>query len=395
MQTGNFQLVREINRRLLFGLIRERGEISRAELASATELSKATVSAVVDELIGHGLVAEGAAAVGAVGRRPILLRLNREGPCLGALHITPETIVGGIADLQGAILCKQRREMRYTGGGSHLKAAIEMMAAVEDMAARAGRDLLGVGVSLPGIINLAGDVVLIAPTLGWRDVSLRRMLETGGRTPVFLGDDAKMAALAESTAGAGRGAETLLYLELGQTVGAGLVRRGRLAGAAHAGHMTILPDGPPCWCGGRGCLDTLVSEGALAGRAAALLADGRRFAKDAPPRLTGEWLCRQAGGGDALAREILAAAADWLSIGLGSLINLYRPELVLLGGWITEAGGDLLAAVGENAKRRALAALAGPVEIARASLRADAVLTGAAALALAGALGSQAILELG
>ena len=323
MQTGNFQLVREINRRLIFGLIREGAEISRARLVQLTDLSKATVSAVVDELIAHGFVEEGEAAVGAVGRRPILLRVNRGGPCLGAVQVGPSRILGVLADIQGQCLVRVERICPVAEGRSAIRAIADVLAEIKTAAERARRAILGVGVSVPGILNPPGDVVLSAPVMGWRDVSLRRMLETTTGLPVWLGDEAKMAALAEATAGAGRGAETLLYFRLGPTVGAGLVRRGRLIGGTYAGHLTIVPDGPACWCGNHGCLDSLVGEEGLRRRALEL------GANPAALSLT-DWLLAEPAAGSEAARRVLTEAGHWLGIAAADLIGLYQPELVVV-----------------------------------------------------------------
>ena len=386
MQTGNFQLVREINRRLIFGLIREGAEISRARLVQLTDLSKATVSAVVDELIAHGFVEEGEAAVGAVGRRPILLRVNRGGPCLGAVQVGPSRILGVLADIQGQCLVRVERICPVAEGRSAIRAIADVLAEIKTAAERARRAILGVGVSVPGILNPPGDVVLSAPVMGWRDVSLRRMLETTTGLPVWLGDEAKMAALAEATAGAGRGAETLLYFRLGPTVGAGLVRRGRLIGGTYAGHLTIVPDGPACWCGNHGCLDSLVGEEGLRRRALEL------GANPAALSLT-DWLLAEPAAGSEAARRVLTEAGHWLGIAAADLIGLYQPELVVVGGRLG-ASHLLLAAVREEVRCRVPAAVAGPVRIVPADLGEEAIMAGAAAAALEGALGSSDMLDL-
>jgi len=385
MQTGNFHLVREINRRLIFGLIRESGEISRARLVQVTELSKATVSAVVDELIGSGLIIEGATASGSVGRRPILLRLNPDGPYLGAIQVQSDRVLGALTDPQGRVVERVEYDCRAANGQSTIRSVLGALASIGAKAGAAKRAILGVGVSVPGILNPLGDVVLSAPVLGWRDVSLRRILQETVGFPVWLGDEAKMAALAEATIGAGRGAEVVLYLGSGSTVSAGLVRHGRLAPGTHAGHLTILPEGPPCWCGNRGCLETLVGEEGLRRRIRELGA--------APGPSASEWLAERRKSDDVVARQVLAEVGQWMGIGVANMVSLFQPELVLIGGWLG-ADGEILTAIGDAVRRRALPAVVGPVRIAPGSVGDDAVLAGAAAMALEGALGSQPQLDL-
>ena len=325
-------------------------------------------------------------SVGAVGRRPILLRVNRGGPCLGAVQVGPSRILGVLADIQGQCLVRVERICPVAEGRSAIRAIADVLAEIKTAAERARRAILGVGVSVPGILNPPGDVVLSAPVMGWRDVSLRRMLETTTGLPVWLGDEAKMAALAEATAGAGRGAETLLYFRLGPTVGAGLVRRGRLIGGTYAGHLTIVPDGPACWCGNHGCLDSLVGEEGLRRRALEL------GANPAALSLT-DWLLAEPAAGSEAARRVLTEAGHWLGIAAADLIGLYQPELVVVGGRLG-ASHLLLAAVREEVRCRVPAAVAGPVRIVPADLGEEAIMAGAAAAALEGALGSSDMLDL-
>lgn len=389
MQTGNFQLVRQINRRLVFGLIREGEQVSRASLAEVTALSKATVSAVVDELIEGGMIVEGPRMVGSIGRRPILLDINTGGPVLGAVQLEPDGVRGAVMDLRWRILKRFSRPCAPAKGESLIRAAVDTLAAIKNYATVMGRLVLGAGVGVPGILNRPGDVVLHAPALGWRDVSLRKVLETVVDFPVSLGDEARLGALAEVAVGSGRGTEVLLYLGLGTTVSVGIVRRGCLEGGTHAGHLTVLPAGPPCWCGNRGCLEALVGEENLVRRAREMLAAGRRFRR-APAGLSRQWLCREAEKGDPLATEILLEACRWVGIGLANLINLYQPEMVLIGGWMA-SDRKLMLAVEKEVRERALAAFMRPMRIEPAGITEDAVLIGAAAWALEGALGSQPI----
>lgn len=375
MQTGNFQLVREINRRLVFDLIRESGEISRAAIGQLTRLSKATVSAVVEELIDTGLVSEGDVARGAVGRRPILLAVNPNGPLFAGVQAGPDRIIGALVDPKGTI-AETTEEEPNGGGQSTIRALAEVLTRLKAAAARSGRSIRGAGIGIPGILNPSGDVVLSAPRLDWRNVSLRRVLEALVDFPIWLGDEAKLAALAEATVGAGKGTEVLLYLGFDTTVGGGVVRRGRLDGGMLAGHLTVVPDGPPCWCGNSGCLEALVGEERLRQKAAGL------FGED---HATLDRLIEEADARPGGARDMLVEAGRWAGIAAANLVHLYQPELVLLGGRLS-GSATFVAAAREEIGRRVLAPIARPVRIDRAALGSDAVLAGAAMVALEGSL---------
>jgi len=388
MQTASVQLIREINLKLLFNLIRQNGEESRAGLVQTTGLGKATVSAIVDDLLSGGLVVEGGMVSGSVGRRPTMLGMNPNGPCLAALHVQTERIIGALIDLEGRALERIDMPNRAAEGRSTIRVISEVLAAIAEAATRRRRRILGAGVSLPGILNPPGDVVLSAPGLGWRDVSLRRILERTVRFPIWLSDDAKMAALAEAAMGAGRGTETLLYLGLGATVSAGLVRHGRLASGTHAGHLTVRYDGAECWCGNRGCLDTMVSEESICRRARELR-QTRHRQSIAEDNLSAFLLGARADAGDPTALRVIQEAGRWLGLAIANLINLYQPELVLLGGWAVSANGALLGVVRDEVHQRALPALIRLMRIELAQLGEDAVLMGASVMALEGAIGSK------
>lgn len=378
MQTGNLQLVRGINRRLIFDLIRREGSISRAAVAGATALSKATVSDVVEELLRDGLVIEEETAPCTVGRRPILLKLNGDGPCLGAVRILPDRVLGALVDLEGRVL---RRVVRACRGRSAIRAAAEVLAAVRGLAAGGGRTMLGAGVGVPGILNRPGDVVLQASALGWRDVSLRRMLENAVDFPVFLGDEGRLASLA--AARAGDQADSLFYLGINDTVCTGLVRGGRPAGGTQAGHLALDPQGPPCWCGNRGCLTALMSEDHLWERLAERRPGGRPARRGRGAVLAA--LHRAARDGDEPARAVLAEAARWIGKALANLVLLYQPEMILLSGW--PADEPYLAGIRDELHRCALTSALGPVRIEAVPASEDAVLLGAAVLALEGMFG--------
>ena len=181
MQTGNFQLVREINRRLIFGLIREGDDISRAGLVEVDRTQQGHRFGGGRRTDCPGMVSEGTAAMGVRRETAHLLGVNPGGPVLGRSRSNPIGVLGALTDLNGRVVEHFTRTCRVAEGRSLIRATVEMLkdfAAVSDGSERA---ILGVGVSVPGILNPPGDVVLSAPALGWRDVSLRRMLEADGR----------------------------------------------------------------------------------------------------------------------------------------------------------------------------------------------------------------------
>ena len=277
----------------------------------------------------------------------------------GAIDLGGTKILSLVADAEGHVYGEDRRPSQTQEG---LEAVFQRMVDSLDAAlAAAGlrrNDLAAVGVASPGPVDVARGIVPNAPQLpGWKDVPLReRMAERLGLParrhglPVALENDATAAALGEHAFGGGRGSQHMLYLTVSTGVGGGIVidgklYRGKSGAAGELGHIIIDPDGPLCGCGARGCLEALASGSAIARRGQELLARGEapalaRLAQGQGP-VTAEMMQRAALQGDEACRRAFQEAGHYLGIALASYVNIFNPELILIGGGVSKAG-DLL-----------------------------------------------------
>ena len=214
-----------------------------------------------------------------------------------------------------------------------------------------GRVLLAVGVGAAGFVDAAGERVMFAPHLPWRDDPVRARLEERWGVPVALDNDANCAARAEITFGVGSGASSALVITLGTGIGGavvvgGDVQRGHSGMAGEFGHMQVVPDGLPCQCGLRGCWEQYCSGRALVRVARALLGHRPSLLNELSggdlDALTGEMVTRAAEDGDLLAREALEEVGDWLGVGAANLVAAFDPELVIVAGGVSTAGERLL-----------------------------------------------------
>lgn len=250
------------------------------------------------------------------------------------------------------------------------------------LAEEAGAPLAGAGVGFAGLVDRRRGVVLSSIMLpGWRNFPLKRELERRLDARVEADNDANAALLGELRA-RGFPPETILGLTVGTGIGGavaieGRLYRGPLGTAGEFGNMTIAHDGPPCWCGNRGCLNALASADAIEAAARAL--PGPREG-DAPPTVRS--LAEAAARGDARAIALLRHAGALLGAGLANLVNVFNPDRIVLSGGVAEAGGVWLDAVREEVARRALAESAAHVRIERSVLGYDAGAIGAASLLL-------------
>jgi glucokinase len=277
----------------------------------------------------------------------------------------------------------------------------EMAAIIRDQAQQftPGQTLLGIGVGIPGIIDLAAGTLRSAANLpGWNDYPVKGDLEERLGVPVMLENDANCAALGEQWIGAGRGVQDLCMVTLGTGVGGGFVVNGRpwhgMTGmAGEIGHMTVIPEGLPCPCGNRGCLEQYASGTAITRMARESIAQGRAPALAAAAaamnsHFGARTVFEAAQGGDQVAAEIFATAGTALGIALANLINALNLPLYVVGGGVAKAWTALRPAVlGELSKRSIVFRASEPLKsrnrttlIASTELEENAGLLGAARL---------------
>ncbi|MBZ5581283.1 MAG: ROK family protein [Acidobacteriia bacterium] len=267
--------------------------------------------------------------------------------------------------------------------------------AIGDMALAAGQRLLAVGVGVPGLADFHRGRALFLPNLpaGWRDLPVTDRLSAKLSCPVFLLNDARMAALGELWFGHGRNAKTMVVFTVGTGIGGGVVidrrlRLGPLGAAGEVGHQTILPDGPLCGCGNRGCLETLASGPALVGEATRLLKSGHAphlydMVNGDADKITPRLMTQAAAAGDSSVREAIVRAGRFLGIGVSNVITVLNPELVVVGGELAAVGPLLIDTVRREVRERVRLFPVEKVRIETSALEDKAGLWGGIALAIA------------
>jgi glucokinase len=263
---------------------------------------------------------------------------------------------------------------------------------VTEIAGAAGLDPQSpVGVASPGPLNPSTGIVHFTPNLpGWRDFPLRDRLQALTGRPVMIENDANCAALGEARFGIGRGARHLIYLGLGTGVGGGVIANGRLvSGAAglggELGHMLVSLDGPRCSCGSVGCLEAYASGWAIARESefVAATADGAAIRDQVGDgAITASAVAAAAQLGDPAAQAILDRAGTALGAAIGSLVNIFNPELVVIGGGLATLGDVLLEPARHVIPRYSFRAQREAVSLVLAALGDDSGLFGAGAIAM-------------
>jgi glucokinase len=304
---------------------------------------------------------------------------------------------GALADASGAVVAELKEPtLSYEGP----VAVLERIAVlVNQLAKRAGRKPAALGIGIPGLVDIGSGTTKFLPNFPtqWRDIPVRAHLEPKIGCPVHILNDARAATLGELVFGRGRTAQTMVFFGLGTGVGGGVVVDGQLhlgplGAAGELGHQTVLPDGPLCGCGNRGCLETLISGPALTGEGVRLFLAGNA------PKLYeicgGEMalvspitMAKAAEAGEVTVRTAIERAAEWLGIGAANLVVALHPDLIVIGGGVAEMGELLLAPIREAIRRRVGMLPVSGVRVERSELGDKAGLLGGIALALRGGIG--------
>jgi glucokinase len=287
----------------------------------------------------------------------------------------------------GDILEKQKEETLATEG--HERVIAKLIRNIDRQRAKAGqygREVAAVGVGAPGVIHEQTGVVVKSPNFpDWNDLPLKKTLERSLNLPVFIENDANAAALGEQWRGAAKNIRSMIFLTLGTGVGGGIVLDGRIwhgadGMAGEVGHMTIVPEGRKCGCGNSGCLEMYASSRGIVMTFKEMCA-GKRLDADNRQELTSARIYQAARGGDTTARRVMQEMGRYLGIGIANLINIFNPEMVVIGGGVKDAWDLFIDATREEVRKRAFAYTAERTKIVPSLLGDDAGMVGAAAVA--------------
>lgn len=298
--------------------------------------------------------------------------------------------LGGTKMLVGVVDSERQvhHESRETSRGMGEEEIVQALVSELSEARSARPDVLAAGLGIPATIDHANGIAINAVNLEITDVPLREIIEGRVDLPVFVDNDANVAALAEFLYGVGKGATNLVMLTIGTGIGGGLVLngelyRGTVGAGAELGHIVIDENGPPCQgtCPNHGCVETFASGTALAreGRIAARSHPDSALARE--KEITGQTVTEAAVAGDRAALDVVATAGRHLGVALASLANTFEPDVIAIGGGVSAVGDLLLDPAREELRSRALPPMnKTPVELAQ--LGGDAGMIGAAAMAL-------------
>ncbi|MBI5666918.1 MAG: ROK family transcriptional regulator [Chloroflexi bacterium] len=392
-RTGDQALVREINLALIMQRLRENAPISRAALAEMTGLNKSTVSSLVQELISSRFVHEIGRTANNIGRPSTLLQINPSAGYIVSAEIGVDFIAAACANFAADVIWQHRQDTVSDHSQTSIMTRLRKLLT---QAIKAGRRQglerpLGLALGIPGLVEQETGILLFAPNLHWENVPLRAMLQVTFPTiPIFVDNEANLAALGEHFYGAARGYDTVLYISAGVGLGGAIVTgsrlfKGKLGFASEFGHMTFDADGERCNCGNRGCWETFVSQSVVFRAVRQAVESGRPslicdWIGSDWNRLTMTMVLDAARRADPVALAALDTIGHNLGIGIASLVNALNPDRVVFGGTLSLAGDFLLPAVQAELHTRALRWNADATSVALARYGADACVMGGIAV---------------
>jgi predicted NBD/HSP70 family sugar kinase len=378
---GTLRWLRGRNRQRVMEILRVQGRVSQADIARATGLSRTTVSTLVAELKEAGLVVDLESSPHAArgGRPGVELALRDPSQVVAGFDFGHSHVGVAMADLGHNILAERRHELDVNRNAAEaLDRAARMFEDVLDGTGVDRKNVIGAGIGIPGPVDRARGTAGSATILpDWVGLRIAAEMEDRLGIPVQIENDANLGALAELTWGAGRDCSNFAYIKAATGIGAGIVidghlLRGATGTAGEIGHTTLDEAGPLCYCGNRGCLETVASGPAIVELVGPINGERLTLARIVDLALAGDVRCRRA----------VADAGREIGVAVAGLCNLINPERVIIGGLLSCASEVLLRPLRESIRRHAVQAAAETVEVRAAVFVERAELLGSVALAL-------------
>lgn len=376
----------------LLKLIRESETITRAELVRLTGLSKSTVSLQVDRLLRMHLVREERRPTElGPGRRNVLRFASDRGVVLG-IELGATSVDVALCDLDAAVITAHSEPLEVGRGPRIVLDRIYDIAdKLLDSQPHDARPLVGVGMGLPGPVDLAHGCVISPPIMpGWDRFPVRDEVSAHFAVPCYVDNDVNVMAIGEARAGDGRALRNFLFVKIGTGIGCGIIvdrriYRGAQGSAGDIGHIALDGQTERCPCGNQGCLEVVAGGAAIARRGAVLAESGTSVALQELARkgaVSAVEVGQAAAAGDAPAIDLVVASGHHIGTVLAKLVNFFNPEMIVLGGGVTQLGAVFVAAIREMVVSRSTALATADLSIRNSTFGEAAGMVGAAAMAV-------------
>jgi N-acetylglucosamine repressor len=383
--------LRDLHRFEVFNTIRQEKLVNRTGLARLVSISRPTVSMIVSEMLRLGLLEEVGEGISTGGRKPLQLKYCPESRKAIGVVFFNDQVQAAITDLDGNVLQVSSEAIHGSSPDAMLEAMGSAVKSIREGIPR--KYILGVGTGVPGLVEFETGIIEISISQGWlkTSVDVKQILERNLDLPVYVANRSRVAALGELVSGIGKDISNLIYLYLGQGIAAGIVIDGQLflgsfSGSGEIGHVSVDPDGPLCACGNHGCLEIFASESGILATARAIAREHNETELQSRvdghlERLDMEHLKAAGLNRDPAALLVFKEVGTKVGMAVSNLINLFDPEMVVIGGPIGSGVGELLLdPIKNEVKLRSLSRSIRKTRIVTGTLGIKAATVGAAAL---------------
>jgi N-acetylglucosamine repressor len=393
MYKATQQQTKAHNRQLVLQTIYDQSQISRADIARMTSLTRTTVSDLVGELIIEGLVEETGQGQSIGGKRPTLLKFVDDSRHLIGVDLASHEFQGAVVNLRGQVVYRITAPVHDRDGESALTLVYEM---IDRLISHTAAPIIGIGIGSPGLIDPINGIIRYSVNLDWRDLPLAHLLEERYHLPVHLANNCHAAAIAETTFGTNRNASNLVVIKIGRGIAAGIVINGEpyfgeSYGAGEIGHLVVKENGDLCRCGHYGCLETIASSNAIIKQAKKIACRNPESVLNclatAPHQIDLETVLKAYQENDPETVALIDEAAGYLGIAIANLVSTLNIKNIVISGLLASLGEELIGTLRKQISRYALASLAEATQIEASTLGQDIVILGVAALLMQRELG--------
>ena len=360
------QLNKQSKEIAILNTIREYGPISRTKIAKIFKLSPATITKYINGLIQAGIVKEDGWEPSKGGRMPVLLRIAPEAMYAIGVDLGGANLRVVVVNLENNIVAKITKKTNPDEGRDEVfRRVIDAIHEAIEHSKIEKEKIKGIGMGISGLIDHQRGVCLYCPNIeGWENIPVKRLVEEEFAVDTCVEDSSRAMALAEHWSGVARGIDNFIFVNVGVGIGCAIFIHGKLYRgtggiAGEFGHITIDEAGPRCNCGNCGCLETLASGPAISRRARQAIKEGvvsliEKLAQGKLENITPEIVVEATKRGDKLAFNIMEKTGEYLGIGIADMINIFNPELIVIGAGVSQAGNILLEPLKRTVKARAL-----------------------------------------
>jgi glucokinase-like ROK family protein len=379
----------------LIDLVRMHGDFSKADLVAVTDYSRTKITSCIDSLLNKKIIAINNDTEYSGGRRSKTFSLNGELGFVAGIDIGATSVDLGISDFSGKLL------VRYAEPGSVKDGPIKILgracSLLEKMLKENGlsaEKMLGIGIGVPGPVDFSVGTLVSPPIMpGWDRYPIIQTVQQWFPTAnVVVDNDVNVMALGEMNQGAGKGVDNLIFVKIGTGIGAGIICEGKIyrgssGCAGDIGHIGVNKSGPICHCGNKGCLEAIAAGPAIAERSLLAAQDGKsqillNYYEKNGGFLNAEDVGNAAREGDALASEVIRESGQYIGDVLAGLVNFYNPQMIVIGGGVSNLGNLLLSSIRQAVLNRSLPLATRDLQIVFSEIGSDVGVLGAVNLAM-------------